>query len=113
MWPVMRTDSSVEMTPMRRVKPKPLDRAGAEPDHDAADQELHEVRVHDGGERLAKAALIGADEVLAEGDLLAHTLEDEDVRINRHTDGEHDAGEAGQCHGGADAGHDAQDDDDV
>ena len=90
-----------------------LDRAGAEPDHDAADEQLHQVGVHDGREGLAEAALVGADQVLAEGDLLAHALEDQDVRVHRHADGEHDAGEAGQRHGGADAGHDAQDDDDV
>ena len=42
--------------------------------------------------------------------LLAHALEDQDVRVDRHADSEHDSGEARERHRGADVGHDPEDD---
>ena len=44
-----------------------LDRTGAEPDHDTADDELHQVGVENRGERLFEAALVGGHERLADG----------------------------------------------
>jgi hypothetical protein len=55
-------------------------------------------------------ALVGVRERLAGGKLLAHALEDQDVGVDRHADREHDAGQAGQRHRGADARHGAEDD---
>ncbi len=72
-----------------------LDRTGTQADHDAADDQLHGVRIENGPERLEVAALVGRREALAEGQLFTHAFENEDVRVHRHADGKHDAGEAG------------------
>ena len=90
-----------------------LDGASAEPDHDGADGELGDVGVDDRHERLVVASDERGLERLADVQLLAHALEDEDVGIDRHADGEHHAGEAGERHRRAEAGHDAEDNEQV
>ncbi len=42
---------------------------------------------------------IGAQDVLADGQLLLDPLEDEDVGVDGHADGQDDAGDAGQGQG--------------
>ena len=55
----------------------------------------------------------GGDEGFACAEFFAHALEDEDVGIDRHADGEHEAGDAGEGERGTEAGEDRQTDQDV
>ena len=72
---------------------KALDRAGAEHAEDGCGDKSRHVAVDDGGHGLGEA---GPDRVQNRGtrrDLLADTGIDDDVRVNRHTDGEDDTGD--------------------
>ena len=50
---------------------------------------------------------------LAGANLFANALEDEDVGVNAHADGEDDAGDAGEGQGGAGKAHKAEQDEQV
>jgi len=80
----------------------------------AADDELDDMGIRNRRQRLHEAALGWRWRATCpQASLFAHALENQDVRVDRHADGQHDAGETGKSHRGADAGHDAEDDEDV
>ena len=62
---------------------------------------------------LSKPALIAAMRPLPSLQLLLHALEDQDVRVDRHADREHEAGDGGQGEGEAEGREDADHDDEV
>ena len=97
----------------RQSHTEALDRALAEPDHDGANDELHRVGIENGPERLVIPALVGRSQALAGREFFAHALEDQDVGIDRHTDRQNDTCEARERHRRPEAGHDAEDDQDV
>ena len=90
-----------------------FDRARAERDHEQRGDHGREVGVHDRRQRLLVAGVKRGRERFAEGKLLAHALEDQNVGIDRHADRQHDAGDAGHGQRRAEAGEHAEDDQDV
>src|SRR5215210_2781141 len=75
---------------------KAADRAGAELEQEEGRDQGRDVAVDDGGQRLLEAEIDrGADRPPCV-QLLADALEDEHVGNDRHTDGQDDAGDAGQ-----------------
>ena len=101
------------------------DDAEAERDREAAhrprpeqveDERGHEHRhvgVDDGGEGALEAGVEGGENRTAEMRLLADALVDQHVRIDRHADGEHDAGDARQRQRRAEQHHRGEDEQDM
>ena len=54
------------------------------------------MRVYDRQERLVEAHINGRRDDFAVAEFFAYALEDQDVRVNRHTDGQNHAGDAGE-----------------
>jgi hypothetical protein len=99
--------------PMDEGDAEALHRTGAEEDHDDRGDEGRQVAVDNGRPGLVETGLEGGGQRLAELQLLAHALEDEDVRVDGHRERQHDARDAGQREGGSVVGHDREDDEDV
>ena len=75
---------------------KALDGAGAEQhQHDGGNQGC-DVAVKNRRKRLGITGFHRVLHVLAAGEFLADTCKDQDVRVNRHTDGQNDTGDTGQ-----------------
>src|ERR1700677_4351004 len=72
------------------------DRAGAEDHQDEGRDDGGDVSIHNGVQGVFEALLDGDCGGLAEMELFADALEDEDVGVDAHTDGEDDAGDSGQ-----------------
>ena len=71
------------------------------------------MRVDDRAERAVEARLDGRARQLADLQLLTDPLEDQDVRVDRHADGQRDAGDTRQRQGGAEGGHAREEDEKV
>ncbi len=66
--------------------------------------------VDDGAEGTGEAGVDRRAHGLAQAELLANALEDQDVRVHGHADREHDAGDAGERERRAEGGHGRQQD---
>ena len=73
-----------------------LHRPGAELVEDGRRQRGRDVRVDDGAPGVTEAFVDRGAHGLAAIDLLADALEDQEVGVDRHADGEHEAGDARQ-----------------
>ena len=80
---------------------KAADRPGAVGIQNDAGDERGDMRVEHRPESAPKAGFDGATRTLSGTELFADTFVDDDVGIDRHTDGENDAGDAGQGQGRA------------
>src|SRR5262249_28386081 len=78
------------------------------PRHDHGD-----VGVDDGGESPPEAAIDGRAHRVPEARLIPDAVEDQDVRVQGHPDGEHDAGDTGEGEGGPEPGHACEQDQEV
>ena len=94
--------------PASSVTAKPLHRSGAELVKDGGRQRRGDVRVDDGAPGVAEALVDRGADGLAAIEFLADALEDQEVRVDRHTDGEHEAGDARQREHGAEPGQHRQ-----
>ena len=105
----MKAVNSVVMMPMPSVTAKP--RTGPVPTQNstAAAMKRGEVGVDDGRERAAEAGVERGDRRAAGAHLLADALVDQHVGVDRHADGQHDAGDAGQRQRRAEQRQDAED----
>src|SRR5205814_5717100 len=87
---------------------KALYRSSAILIEDGGGEDRRHVRVDDGWHGMPEAFVdCGADR-LAALELLTDTLEDQHVRINRDTDGQHESSEAGQGEDGVEASEDSE-----
>ena len=99
--------------PMIRRHREPANRARAEQEEDATGHEHGDVRVEDRRQRLVES---GVDRRPGRGpdlQLLADALVDQDVRVHRRADGQHDARDAGQRQRGAEQPQERDDHHDV
>ena len=86
------------MTPRMRVTANPLGCAVAKTNSTHRREQGEHVRVEDGLEAKRVARVDRGAHGLAEADLLLDALEDDDVGVGRHPDGEDQAGDARQRH---------------
>ena len=73
-----------------------LDRAGSKERQNRCRDQCCHVTVYNSGQSLVKTALHSHSDSLAVADLLADTGEDDNVGVNRHTDGKQDTCNTGQ-----------------
>ena len=85
-----------------------LDRARALPVEDRAGEERGQVRVEDGGERAVETGLHRELKRLAGVLFLADAFVDQHVRVDGHTEGQDDAGDAGEREGDVERRHGAE-----
>src|SRR5581483_3265382 len=85
-----------------------LDFAGAHENEDDGRDQRGDVRIENGGEGARVTSGDGAAQGFALADFFPQPFVDQYVGIDRHTDGQHDAGDAGQGEGGPDIAHHAQ-----
>ena len=83
---------------------KTLDRAGAEQEEHQGGNQGGDLGVDDRPEGLGETALDPGACRFSQGEFVAHTLVDEYVGVDRHTDGENDTGNTGQGQGRAEHG---------
>jgi hypothetical protein len=104
----------VENIPIVSVTPKPF--TGPVPKAIMIPETMSVVRLASmiALNALSKPASSAAGSDLAEArQFLAHALEDQDVRVDRHAEGQHDAGDAGHREGRAEARQHAERDEHV
>ena len=99
--------------PIHRVTAKPLNRARAELEEDDARQKGRDVGVEDGRQSALVARVDRGARRLAQAELLADALVDQHVGIDRHTESQHDAGDARQGQGRAQGRHSRHQEHDV
>src|SRR5258708_7217748 len=92
---------------------KSLDRTGAELEEEERRDDRGHVGIDDRAEGSREAVLDGSPDRLPIAELLANALEDEDIRVDGHTECEDDAGDAGQRQRGVEDGHHPEQDDEV
>ena len=89
--------NSEATTPTVRVTAKPFTGPVPKMKSSRAAEELGDVAVHDGPEHPVEARVwMAPGTTLAVAQLLLDALEDEDVGVHGHADGEGEAGDAGQ-----------------
>src|SRR6266545_1793993 len=87
---------------------EPFDGSGAELEQEHRGDDDGQVRVDDGREGLREAVLDRRARSAAAPQLFADPLEDQHVRVDRHANGEDEAGNAGQRQGRSEERHGAQ-----
>ena len=92
---------------------KAAHRPGADIKQHRGSNEGGDVGVENGGERAAEASVDGVDRRASAAHFLADAFIDQDVGVDRDTDGEHDAGDAGQRQRGIEHRQHAEDHGDV
>src|SRR5262245_9163256 len=90
-----------------------LHRSGSELVQDDPGHDHRHVSVDDRRERALEACVDRRSDGLPEPELLTDALEDEDVRVDRHADRQHDPGDARQRQGRLEPGHRRQEDGEV
>src|SRR5687767_13507932 len=90
-----------------------LDGPGPELEEEDRRDDYGQVRVDDRRERLGEAVLDRRLRSTPRPELLPDPLEDEDVRVDRHADGEDEAGDAGKSQSRTEEGHRAEEHDGI
>ena len=91
-----RAENIETRTPRPSVIPKPADGPGRGREQQPGGDEGGDVRVDDGAERLLEPGPGGGPDGLAERAFLLGAFEHQDVRVDRHADGQHEPGDARQ-----------------
>ena len=92
---------------------KPLHRRTAQEEEDAGGDDDSHIRIKDGDKCTFEAGLDSQPKHLAGCDLFFESFKDEDIRIDRHTDGQNDARHTWKCQCRMQHIQDAQKDEDI